>query len=121
MSADVTWLRTTLAPSPTTTSVSVVSGPTTAPRAIVVRAVQAGVALDHGVGLEDDVGVDPRGGGVDDRDAGAHPARVGAVAQQRAGLGELDAVVDAERLVRVVGRDRGDDEPGRDVQPERRR
>ena len=80
--------------------------------------MQTGVALDHRIGLERDVGVDPGGRGIDDRHAFAHPAGVDAVTQHRSRLGELSTVVDAEDLV-GVGRDDGSDRVALiDVQPQ---
>ena len=59
--------------------------------------------MDVDVGLELDVGVDPRRLRVDDRHAGEHVRLVDAVAQHRRGVGELDARVDALGLARIGG------------------
>ena len=77
-----------------------------------------GAALEDRAGEEGDVGgqahggVDVGGGRVDHRDALGEPLGVGAAAQLGLGVGELGPVVDAVRLVGVVGHDADDPVPG---------
>ena len=103
----VPWVRTTEAPSPTVTSVSVVSGP------IVAVARRCAVApsswvpgLDDGVAADGHVDVDPGGGGVDDGDAGALMGGDDAAVELGGQLGQLHPVVDAgdqRAVVDVLG------------------
>ena len=88
------------------------SGPITEPRADDRAALEDRARQQPDVGLELDGGVDVGAGGVDHRDALAHPPVVDARAQLGLGLGELGAVVDAERLGGVVGLDREHHVPG---------
>ena len=72
-------------------------------------AADVGRRLDRGVLADDHVGVDRRAGRVDDRDAVAHQLLVDALLGVEPDGREVGAVVDAERLDRVVddvGRDR---------------
>ena len=74
-------MRLTSAPSPTSVSVRVVSGPMRGARADRRRAEQLGAGQDRRVAADGDVAVDPRGVGVDDRHALAHPALGGAAVE----------------------------------------
>ena len=58
-------------------------------------AQQLGARADDGVAADGDVDVDPRGGGVDDRHAGALMRGDDAAVELGAQFGQLDAVVDA--------------------------
>src|SRR5699024_3373900 len=69
-------------------------------------AVQLDAGQDHRVLGDRDVGIDPRGGGVDDGDPGAHVSLEDATIHLGAELGELDAVVDALDHHHVVGHTR---------------
>src|SRR5690606_36933556 len=69
-------------------------------------AVTLGAGVDHGVGGEGDVDVDPGGLRVDDGDPGAHVALQDAAVEDPARVGELNAVVDPLDL-EVVARDEG--------------
>ena len=64
--------------------------------------------MDRRVGLELDVGLDPRRRRIDDRDAGEHVRLVDAVAEHGGGRGELGARVDALGLGGIGGDVRGD-------------
>ena len=75
--------------------------------------VRAG--LDRGVGGDLDVGVDPGRAGIDDGDAGEHVALEDLAAGLGLDRGEVDAGVDAEVDVRVVGHV-GDDPAARVAQ-----
>ena len=75
-------------------------------RADVGGPVELHPGEDHGVLGDRDVGVDPRRGGVHDRDARAHVPLEGAAVHLRAELGQLDPVVDALDHHHVGGDDR---------------
>ena len=95
-------MRLTSAPAPTSVSVSVVSGPMVARSPTVVAPsswVPGRIVTSR---TDGDVGVDPGGGGVDDRHALAHPALDDAAVELLAQPGQLDAVVDALGLPQVV-------------------
>src|ERR687897_772308 len=74
--------------------------------------------LEHGAGEQGDIRgqgharVDVGGGRIDDADAGLHPADVGAAAQLGLDHRQLRPVVDALRLLGVVGDQRHDLVPG---------
>ena len=70
-------------------------------------AVQLGPGRDRDVSWRVHVNVDPGRGGVDDGDAGAHPALEGAPVHFPAQGGELDAVVGALDLPGILGDDGG--------------
>ena len=72
------------------------------------RAAQHDAGLDRHVLADLDGGVDPGGCRVDDGHAGAHVAFVDADAHLDLGVGELDAVVDAEQRPVVVDLEAGD-------------
>ena len=72
------------------------------------RAGQDDAGLDDDVLADRDVGIDPGGRRVDDRDAGAHVALVDADAHLDLGVGQLDAVVDAEQGAVVLDLEAGD-------------
>ena len=93
----------TRAPGPTTVSVSVQSGPTSAPAQIWVLPVQPGPRMQHAVGLELHPDVDPGRAGIDDRHTRAHRIDQQALGEDGAGLGQLHPVVDPEHLA-VIGR-----------------
>jgi hypothetical protein len=96
-------VRTTRAPAPTSQSFSVLVHDG--------RAEELGAGQDRGVGLEDDVGVDPGGRRVHHRHALLHPAGDDAAVELAAEVGQLGAVVGAGGLGDVV------DEVGADGQP----
>ena len=72
------------------------------------RAQQLGAGEDRDVGLEHDVGLDPRRRGVHDRDAVLHPAGDDAAVELLAELGELGPVVGSLGLRDVVDQVRTD-------------
>ena len=88
-------MRTTVAPSPTVTSVSVVSGPISQRPPMRVAPEQLGARLHDGVAADAHVDVDPGAGGVDDRDACPLVRGHDATVQLGGQLGQLHAVVDA--------------------------
>ena len=108
ITASSPWVRTTLAPAPTSTSLSVQSGPTTASSATTVAPSSWTPGRIVTSRLEHDVDVDPGGRRVDDRDAVAHPAVEDPAVQLRRERGELDAVVGALGLQHVVDPVRAD-------------
>ena len=72
------------------------------------RPAEHDARLDRHVLADRDGGLDPGGCRVDDRHAGAHVAFVDADAHLDLGVGELDAVVDAEQRPVVVDLEAGD-------------
>jgi hypothetical protein len=99
---------------------SVLSGPTTAPAATVVRPVQLRPGVQDDVGLELDVDVEPGGRGS----TTVTPARCALdqpVVEQPPRLRQLHAVVDAHRLVGVAREVRRTTRPGGVVQARGRR
>ena len=88
---------------PTCVSMATVFAPISAPPATFVFPRRIGERLHDDVGLELDGRLDPGRRGVDDRDAAQHVLLVDAVAQDRAGLCELDPRVHAFRLAVILG------------------
>jgi hypothetical protein len=78
--------------------------------------VQPGAGVQQRVLADLHVHVDPGGQRVDDGDAGPLVALDDAVAQQPSGRRQLHPVVDAHRLVRVLGQVRRHGEPSGAVQ-----
>jgi hypothetical protein len=66
------------------------------------RAAQRAALLEHGVGADADAGVDDRGLGAEHGHAVAHVVDEDAAAGERGDLGEIGAVVDAQRQRGVV-------------------
>ena len=91
-----------------TASTATACGPTTAPAPTFVLPAQNGERMDRRVGLELDVGLDPRGLRVDDRDAREHVRLVDAVAKRCGRIGELGARVHALGLGGIGGDVGGD-------------
>ena len=91
-----------------TASTTTACGPTTAPAPTLRLAAQNGERMDRRVGLELDLGLDPRRLRIDDRDAGEHVRLVDAVAKHGCRIGELGARVHALGLGGIGGDVSGD-------------
>ena len=80
--------------------------------------MQLGVGVQHDIGFQHDLHVDPGGGRVDDRDPLEHPVLGHPPGQQAAHLGQLHPVVDAEGLVPVLDQVRAHGQAVRDGEAE---
>ena len=97
-----------MARSPTRESISVVIGPIVLPAPMLELAAQRRAGEDRGVSGDLDVGVDPGGARVLDRDPGAHVADQDPAARLLGDAGEVGAVVDPEVDSRIRGAVGGD-------------
>src|SRR5699024_10440422 len=102
MTASSPWVRTMCAPAPTSVSLSVVSGPMTAP-VVTSVAPSSCVPQDRHILTDRDIDVDPRGVRVDDGDSGAHELLALAAVELLAQVGQLDAVVRSFDLPQIAG------------------
>lgn len=102
MTASLPWVRTTEAPSPTPTSVSVVSGPIAQPGPPTQVAPSSWVRGDDGVAADLHIDVDPGAGRVDDGDPGALVGGDDAAVEFAGQFRQLHPVVDPGHQCGVV-------------------